>query len=1099
MEFRILGPLEVGDGQAQVPLGGRKPRALLARLLLDVNRTVSVERLVEDLWGQSPPDTAAKMVQIYVSQLRKVLPEGTLRTRPPGYVLEVPPAAIDLHRFEQLRGEGRAALAGGDPERAAALLREAGSLWRGPALAEFADEPFAAPEQAALEELRLGCREDRIDAELALGRHGDLVGELEALVGRHELRERLRRQQMLALHRSGREAEALAAYRAFRAALAGELGMEPSARLRELEQAILLQDPALQVEAEPARGTPAPPRPAARRPAAPRRAVGREAELERLDGALEAVLRGERRAVFVGGEAGIGKTTLVEAFLAGRDDLLVGHGQCVERRGAGEPYMPLLDALGGLAGRDHGGDALACLERRAPTWLAQLPWLVEPGQAGALDRRVRGATRERMLRELVEALGALAAERPVALVLEDLHWADASTLQALGVLAGRREPARLLLIGTHRTPDDGEQPLPRLVNELCARRLAVRLELGGLGEPAVAELLAERAAGSAVPPGVAAALWRRSGGNPLFLDHLAGHWEATGDAEAGVPATLAAFIADRLAALGPGDCALLEAAGVLGTEFSIDAAAAALGAPAEEVAARAAGLALLEPRGDDGRYAFAHDLHRELIYERIPADRRAELHARAGAHLETAAGPALREAAAELAAHFVRARSPARAVRFLKLAAEQALARNAHEEGVVHLHAALDAAAGLEEGPERTRAEVELLSMLGQASVAIGGWSDPGAEAALSSARELAAQLADNEPLVSVLLALATLYEVRGDYEACRAATDEYLALAPDGPPGRRLESHELLACNLFHMGAFTRALEHADLGLMLFELGEEDGGYSTFPATMGDDAAVSCQDWAALALWFLGHPDQALERGRRAIALASEPGRAHSLATARAQLSTIYLCRGEAAAARELAEATIEAAEEQGYAYRAASGRVLRGWALAAQGEPERGVEQLLRGLQQSRAAGVHMDDPLYLGLLGDAYRLSGELEAALSAVDEGLAIGRRERAVFYEPELHRLRGALLLAGGGAVQEAEASLEQAVVLARRQGSRALELRAATTLGRVWLERGQGAEARALVAAVYEAFREGRDTPDLRAAEAVLSAQPAPAGAPRTP
>jgi DNA-binding SARP family transcriptional activator len=1098
MDFRILGPLEAADGQALIPLGGRKPRALLARLLLDVNRTISVERLVEDLWGESPPDTAPKMVQIYVSQLRKVLPEGTLRTRPPGYVLEVPEAAIDLHRFEQLRGEGRAALARGDPATAATLLREAFSLWRGPALAEFADEPFAAPEQAQLEEARLTCREDRIDAELALGRHADLVGELEALIGRHELRERLRRQHMLALHRSGREAEALAAFRAFRGALADQLGIEPSARLRELEQAILLQDPSLNVDPEPPRPASAPPRPAGRRPAAPRRAVGREAELERLGGALEAVLRGERRAVFVGGEAGIGKTTLVEAFLAGRDDLLVGHGQCVERRGAGEAYMPVLDALGGLAGGDAGGEALPCLERRAPTWLAQLPWLVEPDRAAALDLRVRGATRERMLRELVEALAALAAERPVALVLEDLQWADASTLEALGMLAARREPARLLLVGTHRAPAGDAEPLPRLITDLCARKLAVRIELGGLGERAVAELLAERSAGDAAPE-VAAALWRRSGGNPLFLDHLAGHWEATGDAEAGVPATLAAFIADRLVALAPADAALLEAASVLGTEFSLDAAAAVLGEPPEEVAARAAGLALLEPREDGGRCAFVHDLHRELLYERIPADRRAELHARAGAHLEAAAGPALREAAAELAAHFVRARSPARAVRFLKLAAEQALARSAHAEGVAHLRAALGAAAELEEGPERTRGEVELLSMLGQAQVATGGWSDPGAEAALSSARELAAQLADNEPLVSVLLALATLYEVRGDYEACRVATDEYLALAPGGPPGRRLESHELLACNLFHMGAFTRALEHADLGLMLFEIGEDDGGYSTFPSTLGDDAAVSCHDWAGLALWFIGHPDQALARGRSAIRLASAPERAHSLATARAQLSTIHLCRGEAAAAQELAEATIEAAEEQGYAYRAASGRVLRGWALAAQGEPERGVEELLRGLQQSRAAGVHMDDPLYLGLLGDAYRLAGELEAALSAVDEGLAIGRRERAVFYEPELHRLRGALLLAGGGAAHEAEASLEQAVVLARRQGSRALELRAATTLGRVWLERGQGAEARALVAAVYEAIPEGRDTPDLRAAAAVLSAQPAPAGAPRTP
>jgi tetratricopeptide (TPR) repeat protein len=384
--------------------------------------------------------------------------------------------------------------------------------------------------------------------------------------------------------------------------------------------------------------------------------------------------------------------------------------------------------------------------------------------------------------------------------------------------------------------------------------------------------------------------------------------------------------------------------------------------------------------------------------------------------------------------------------------------------------------------------------MLGQALVATGGWSDPEAEQALLGARALAAELADNEPLVSVLLALATLYEVRGDYERCHRATEEYLALAPGGPRGRRLESSELLACNLFHQGSFTRALEHADLGVALFESGEEDGSYTTFPATLGDNAGVSCHDWAGLALWFLGRPDQALDRGRRALRLASEPGRGYSLATARMLLAVIHQCRGEAAAAQELAQATIDAAEEQGYAYRAAAGRILHGWALAVQGDPERGVEALLRGLQQSRAAGVHMDDPLHLGLLADAYRAGGELDAGLSALDEGLAIGRRERSVFYEPELHRLRGALLLARGDPPEDAEASLVEAVTLARRQGSRSLELRAATTLAGVWRERGQQAEARALVAAILEAFDEGLATRDVVAAQAILQPASATAG-----
>src|SRR5829696_509671 len=244
MRFGILGPLEVRDGDVPVRLGGRRQRALLARLLIDPNRTVAVDRLVDDLWGDSVPESAVKMVHIYVSQLRKLLPHGMLVTRAPGYAVELEPEAVDVARFTRLHGEGRAALAAGDPATAAARLREALGLWRGAALAEFS-EPFAQTEGAHLEELHLACLEDRIEVDLALGRHADLVGELEALVARQPLRERLRRQHMLALYRSGRQAEALAAYQDARRALVEELGLEPSKVLRELERRILQQDTTL--------------------------------------------------------------------------------------------------------------------------------------------------------------------------------------------------------------------------------------------------------------------------------------------------------------------------------------------------------------------------------------------------------------------------------------------------------------------------------------------------------------------------------------------------------------------------------------------------------------------------------------------------------------------------------------------------------------------------------------------------------------------------------------------------------------------------------------------------------------------------------------
>jgi DNA-binding SARP family transcriptional activator/pimeloyl-ACP methyl ester carboxylesterase len=253
VEFRLLGPLEAVSNDSPVRVSAGKQQALLAVLLLNANRTVSREQIVDDLWGEAVPESARKMVQIHVSQLRKALPEPRIQTRAPGYLIELGEEELDLRRFERLTSDGREALSAGDAQKAAELLAEALALWRGPALAEFS-EPFAVHEGARLEELRLLVLEWRIEADLALGRHADVVPELETLIARHRLRERLRVQHILALYRSGRHADALAACRAFKRVLAEELGIEPSETLRELERLMLRQDPTL---------SPSPPAPAA--------------------------------------------------------------------------------------------------------------------------------------------------------------------------------------------------------------------------------------------------------------------------------------------------------------------------------------------------------------------------------------------------------------------------------------------------------------------------------------------------------------------------------------------------------------------------------------------------------------------------------------------------------------------------------------------------------------------------------------------------------------------------------------------------------------------------------------------------------------------
>ncbi|HEY6692194.1 MAG TPA: BTAD domain-containing putative transcriptional regulator [Solirubrobacteraceae bacterium] len=1051
MQFRVLGPLEAGDERESLALGPRKQRALLVRLLLDAGRTVSVERLLDDLWGDDLPGTAVKMVQIYVSGLRKVVGTGRLLTQPSGYRLELCPGdELDLHAFERLAGAARAALAQGDPVTAADRLDEALALWRGPALGEFASEPFAPAEADRLEGMRLAAVEDRIEARLALGRARELVGELEALTAQHPLRERPREQLMLALYRSGRQGDALAAYRDFRAVLDEQLGLDPSPRLRALEQAILVHDPAVDVPARVRNGAPAtvdaPP--------------GRAAELRTLRAALDAAARGSRRLVLVSGEPGIGKSTLVEALLGGTRDALAVRGHCVQQDGPGEAYLPLLDGLGRAV---EDPRVAATLAARAPSWLGEFPTLTTE----APEERARGATRERMLREMVETLEALAVAQPLIVVIEQLQWADPSTRELLRALMRRRHPARLLVLAT----SVGAEPL---VTELSLRSTAQELALQPLSPT-------DAAAAFGVDAAAAAELVRRGGGNPLFMQHLAEQLRTTGSLQ-GVPETLRAAVRAQLTEQRGADLDLLDAAAVEGLQFTAAGVSAAVGRTVGGIDAPG----VIEPRGTakwpDGTqtavFAFTHALFRDVLLEAIPPARLAELHRRLGERLEAAFGPD-GERAHAIATHFVAGGQPAPAVRFLRLAARRCVSRRAYDEAIGHLEQALDAARELPEGPVRQRMETELLSDLGQAYVGVDGWSSTDAVACLERARATAEALPDREPLAAVQLALATLYEVRGEPATALEAVSAGGAAAAQGVQGA-----ELLACALFHQGAFTRALAHADRGV-IGTGGEPEGHYDTFPATFGDNATVACHDWAALSLWFLGRAAESLERARHALELAEQPARAYSRATARAQMATLHACRGEPAETRRWAEATVDAARERGFAYRLAMGRVLRGWAQAAAGEPD-AIQEIVSGLRASRATGAHLEDPLYLGLLADAHLRTGRPGAGLEAVDEALEIAARERAHYYDAELLRLRGELLLAAGRAAAEAETAVRTGLAVAREQGARSLELRAALALAPVLARDDRAAEARRLVTSALEPLRD-EDTPDVRAATALLA------------
>jgi DNA-binding SARP family transcriptional activator/pimeloyl-ACP methyl ester carboxylesterase/predicted ATPase len=1109
MEFRVLGPVEAADNGVALPLGGRKQRALLALLLLNADRVVPVERIVDGLWSEDVPETAIKGVQIYVSRLRKILPQDRLQTRAPGYVVKLEPGELDLERFETLFAAGREALAGDRLSDAADAFRRALELWRGPALAEF-DEPFAASESARLEELRLTCLEQRIETDLRLGRHLELSGELDSLVTTYPLREGLRAQHLLALYRSGRQAEALAAYQAYRKRLDDELGIEPSQRLRDLERRILQQDPSLDAEAvapEKATVRLAVPADGAGADTAP--IIGREREVSELRALLLQASDGHRRLVFVTGEAGIGKTSLVDAFLRAAPESgngFVARGQCIEHRGAGEPYLPVLDALGRLGRLEAAREAL---ERFAPTWLVQLPGLVEPGLLEQLHARSAGATRERMLREMVDALDELARERTVVLLLEDLHWADYSTLELLEALARRREAARLLVVATLRPHGDDALAV---VRSLTVRKLAVELALQPFDADAVDEYLAARLPGSPPQKELVDRMLELTRGSPLFVEKIVDTWVEEGRVDRGVdgawqltagpddllesvPGSLRELFQQRFGELSVEQQDTLAAASVAGVEFSAALVAAALDKPEEEVERVLDGLTqqggFVEARGEERwpdrtlatRFGFRHDLLQETLYDRLSAGRRARLHARIADRLAGAWGDRTEEIASELASHYVRARDAGHAVRALVLAADHAVGRTAQREAIDHLERALELVGELRDGPEKGAAELAARIRLAPARFAVEGWESPAGERSLVRARELAERLQARDELGTALFLLATMYELRGEYRRSETLLETTLEL----PQAPAVDSREVLACSLFHQGAFDRALGEAERGANMW-----DGAISPLTAAYGDDPGLTCHTWAALSMWFLGRPDEARRRVEAAIELARERPTAPGQAVTLGHAAMLAQLQGEPEIALRRAEEAIAVARRGGFALRLAHGRIMRGWATAALGDPVAGIAELEEGLAASRSTGARMDDPYYLGLLADARLRAASGSDALTDLSEALSLVEASRTFFYEPELHRLRGDALLALGRR-GDAAAAFERARERARAAGSPPLELRAAVSLARLQFDEGSTpADAARLLREPYSAFPEGVDSDDLRYARSLLEQTPAP-------
>ena len=738
MDFRILGPLEVHRRGRPVALGGPKQRALLALLVLHAGETVSADRLIDELWGERPSPSARNSLQALVSRLRRVLDDPDeaprIATRPAGYVLDVAPDELDLRRYEGLCAEGRDALGRNDRETGAARLREALELWRGEPLADFAFEPFARSARDRLQELRLAALEDRIAADLALGRHAELVAELEALVEQHPLRERPRGLLMVALYRSGRQADALDAYRSARARLIQELGLEPGRDLRDLESAILRQDASLDAPA-----TAIPRR--AREDGAGPALVGRTLELEALLAGLEDAFAGRGRTFLLSGEPGIGKSRLADelASAASARGARVLVGRCWEAGGAPaywpwvqvvrsqlrRPEAQTLDAALGRAGRDNG---------------------LEPV-----------AARFQLFDAVCAVMKEAAAERPVVVVLDDLHAADESSILLMRFAAAELEPVPVVILGAYRDVDPtvGEA-LSEALADLARRPSTRLLPLGALSASDIGALV-RSATGQEAFGGVVAAIHHRTEGNPLFVGELLRLLSADGllDLEAvevTIPQGVHAVIERRLRRI-PKRCRdVLGLASIVGRDFRTDLLAAMSELPQDELLevlddAVDARLIRGAPGGTD-RIRFSHVLIRDVLYAGLSPLRRAALHRRAGELLAERGEAAAEAQLAELAHHFVLAGPDCaeRALEYARRAGERALEQLAFEEAARLFEVGMDAL----DVQENEALRCELLLSLGEARARAG--REQAAKDSFLRAAQLAERTADPERLARAAL-----------------------------------------------------------------------------------------------------------------------------------------------------------------------------------------------------------------------------------------------------------------------------------------------------------------------------------------------------------
>ena len=836
------------------------------------------------------------------------------------------------------------------------------------------------------------------------------------------------------------------------------------------------------------------------------RFVGRHSELDQLHRALEQAKDGHGQIVGVLGEPGLGKSRLFYEFkLTSQSGCLVLEAFAVSH-GKASPYLPLIELLKNYFQIDPTDDERTrrqkiigqvleldrSLEATLPYLFALLGIEEGPSSLQQMDAQIR---RTRTFDALKQVFLRETLKQPVLVIFEDLHWIDAETQGFLDSLTDSVASANILLLVNYR---------PEYRHEWGTKTYYAQLHLAPLGTEEAEELLTFLLGSDSSLQALKPLILEKTDGTPFFMEEVVqtlaedgalrgerGRYRLeTAPTELHISPTVQGVLAARIDRLTAAEKELLQQLSVIGRQFPVSLVHAVVSQTEDELHQILASLQAKEflyeqPAFPESEYLFKHALTQDVAYGSVLQEQRKALHERIGQAIEGLYRTNVGDHYNDLAYHYSHSENGPKAVEYLGLAGNQAVQRSANDDAVRYLTTAIELLQTLPDSPERNQQELALHVALGVPLSTSKGFAAVEVENVYLRARELCAQVVETPETFPVLWGLSGFYLVRAEHTLAHELAEQLLRLAQGSQdPAILLEAHFVLGIVLFHLGEIVAAHTHLERGSALYDAQHHHALTFSYG---GWDPGVASLSYSALALWYLGYPEQALKKSDEAVALAHALSHPLSLAVALTYNTLLHQCRREEQAVQERAEAAIALTTEQGFPIWLAWGIISQGWASVEQGRGAEGLSQMCRGLAAQQATGAGLLESQHLGLLAEAYRTADQVEAGLTTVGEAVAFVERTKERFYEAELYRLKGELLLQQAKDHHvDAEASFQQALKVARRQHAKSWELRAATSLARLWQQQGKTTEALNLLAPVYAWFTEGFDTADLKDAKALL-------------